>query len=108
MTIAHASTVQPTSELIMAWLARSRVADTRCETGLAFTNVCSQPGSVCAGTNALDRNVKGNRMSIDSPCTIRALLAIVPNQVKIQASDQPVKIDSTIAASTPSTPPPGR
>ena len=30
------------------------------------------------------------------------------SQVKIQASDQPVKTDSAIAPSTPGTPPPGR
>ncbi len=60
------------------------------------------------GTNALDRKVSGNRISIDMPCTLRALLAIVPIQVKIQASAQPVKIASTIAPSTPSAPPPGR
>ncbi len=60
------------------------------------------------GTNALDRKVSGNRISIDMPCTARALLAMVPIQVKIQASAQPVKIASTIAPSTPSTPPPGR
>ena len=84
------------------------MADTRCETGLTFTNAASQPGRVFTGTNALDRKVSGNRISIEIPCTARALLAIVPIQVKIQASDQPVKIASTIAPSTPSTPPPGR
>ena len=60
------------------------------------------------GTNALDRNVSGNRIIIEMPCTARALLAMVPMKVKIQASAQPVKIASTIAPSTPSTPPPGR
>src|SRR6201999_1356606 len=101
LTTSPASSVQPTSLVIAPWLARSRVADTRCETGLIFTNVASQPGSVLTGTNALDRNVSGNRIIIERPWTLRALRAIVPIQVKIQASDQPTKIESTIAPSTP-------
>ena len=84
------------------------MAETRCDTGLTFTNAASQPGSVLTGTNALDRNVSGNRIIIEMPWTLWALRAIVPIQVKIQASAQPVKIASTIAPSTPSTPPPGR
>ena len=74
------------------------MAETRCETGLTFTNVCSRPAACRPGTNALDRNVSGNRIIIEMPCTLRALRAIVPIQVKIQAIAQPVKIASTIAA----------
>ena len=73
-----------------------------------FTNVCSADGSVSTGTNAFDRNVSGNRIIIEIPWTLRALRAIVPTQVKIHAIAQPVKTASTIAAVTPSTPPPGR
>ena len=43
-----------------------------------FTNVCSQPGSVSTGTNALDRNVSGNMIIIEMPCTAWALRAMVP------------------------------
>jgi hypothetical protein len=75
---------------------------------LTLTNAASPPGSVLIGTNALDRNVSGNRISIEIPCTLRALRAIVPVKVKIQAIAHPVKIASRIAPSTPSTPPPGR
>ncbi|GGS79249.1 hypothetical protein GCM10010176_023140 [Nonomuraea spiralis] len=89
-------------------MARSRVAVTRCETGLTRTNAASQPGRVSTGTNAFDRNVSGNRIIIEMPCTAWALRAIVPTQVKIHASDQPVQIASRTAASTPPTPPPGR
>jgi hypothetical protein len=73
-----------------------------------FTNDCSQLGSVSAGTNAFDRNVRGNRIIIEKPCTVRALFASVPIHVKIQAIDQPMKIARAIAASTPSGPPCGR
>jgi hypothetical protein len=73
-----------------------------------FTKSRSPPGSVSTGTNALDRNVSGNRIIIENPCTERALRAIVPIHVKIQAIAQPVKIASRTAASTPSTPPCGR
>ncbi|GIH71817.1 hypothetical protein Mth01_40700 [Sphaerimonospora thailandensis] len=89
-------------------MARSRAAVTRCETGLTRTNVASQSGSVSTGTNALDRKVSGNRIIMEMPCTAWALRAIVPTQVKTQASDQPVKIANRIAPSTPSAPPPGR
>ena len=75
---------------------------------MIFTNSASPDGSVLTGTNALDRKVSGNRISIEMPCTLRAFLAIVPIQVKIHAIDQPMKIDSAIAPSTPRTPPPGR
>ncbi|GAB2944343.1 hypothetical protein GCM10027203_54220 [Nonomuraea fastidiosa] len=108
MTIRPASTVQATSPETTALLARSRAAVTRCDTGLTVTNAASQPGSVSTGTNAFDRNVSGNMIIMEMPCTAWALLAIVPTHVKIHASDQPVKIDNTIAASTPPTPPPGR
>ncbi|GII50315.1 hypothetical protein Psi02_67390 [Planotetraspora silvatica] len=108
MTIRHARIVQATSPLTTAWLARSRAAVTRCETGLIRTNAASQPGRVSTGTNAFDRNVKGNKIIMEMPCTAWALRAIVPTQVKTHASDQPVKIASRIAASTPPAPPPGR
>ncbi|GII57353.1 hypothetical protein Pth03_57420 [Planotetraspora thailandica] len=108
MTIRHARIVQATSPLTTARLARSRAAVTRCETGLTRTNAASQPGRVSMGTNAFDRNVKGNKIIIEMPCTAWALRAMVPTQVKIQASDQPVQIASRIAASTPPAPPPGR
>ena len=94
--------------MIAPLLARSRVADTRWETGLTSTNVCSHFGSVSAGTNAFDRNVSGNRIIIEMPWTLRALRAIVPTHVKIHAMAQPVKTARTIAATTPATPPPGR
>ncbi|GII77593.1 hypothetical protein Sru01_25750 [Sphaerisporangium rufum] len=81
---------------------------TRCETGFTRTNAASHPGSVSTGTKALDRNVSGNRIIIEMPCTAWALRAIVPTQVNAQASDQPVTTASRIAASTPPTPPPGR
>ncbi|GAA1618251.1 hypothetical protein GCM10009733_013220 [Nonomuraea maheshkhaliensis] len=72
------------------------------------TNAASQSGRVSTGTNAFDRNVSGYMIIIEMPCTAWALLAIVPTQVKTHASDQPVKMDSRIAASTPPAPPPGR
>ena len=78
------------------------------ETGLTSANDCSQPGIVSVGTNALDRNVSGNITIREMPCTPWALRPIVPNQVKIQASDQPAMIANTIAPRTPRTPPPGR
>ncbi|GAA4193020.1 hypothetical protein GCM10023074_13570 [Microbispora amethystogenes] len=84
------------------------MAVTRCETGLTRTNAASQPGSVSTGTNAFDRNVSGNRIIIEMPCTAWALRAIVPTQVKAHASDQPVTTASRIAASTPAGPPSGR
>ncbi|GAA2292373.1 hypothetical protein GCM10010149_44980 [Nonomuraea roseoviolacea subsp. roseoviolacea] len=89
-------------------MARSRAAVTRCETGLTRTNAASQPGRVSTRTNAFDRNVSGNKIIMEMPCTAWALRAIVPTQVKAQASDQPVQIASRIAPSTPPTPPPGR
>ena len=73
-----------------------------------MTNAASAPGRVRTGTNALDRNVSGNRISMEIPCTLRALRAIVPMKVKIQAIAQPVKTASRIAPSTPGMPPPGR
>ncbi|GAA3077053.1 hypothetical protein GCM10017600_08360 [Streptosporangium carneum] len=108
MTIRLARSVQATSPLTRALLARSRAAVTRCETGLTRTNAASGSGMVSTGTNAFDRNVSGNRIIMEMPCTAWALRAMVPTQVKTHASDQPVKIASRIAASTPPTPPPGR
>ncbi|GAA3165046.1 hypothetical protein GCM10020001_107540 [Nonomuraea salmonea] len=108
MTARPATIVQATSPETVAWLARSRAAVTRCETGLIRTNAASHPGRLSTGTNAFDRNVSGNRIIMEKPCTAWALLAIVPIQVKIHASDQPVKMASRIAASTPPAPPPGR
>ncbi|OFB40201.1 hypothetical protein CcI156_12760 [Frankia sp. CcI156] len=84
------------------------MAETRCDTGLTLVKVSSQPGSVFAGTNALDRKVSGNRIIIEIPCTLRALRATVPIQVNAHAIAQPVRTASTIAPSTPGTPPPGR
>ena len=49
------------------------------------------------GTNAFDRNVSGNMIIIEMPCTAWALRPIVPTQVKIQASDQPATTVSRIA-----------
>jgi len=75
---------------------------------LTLVKSASQPGSVFAGTNALDRNVSGNRIIIEMPWTLRALRATVPIQVNAHAIAQPVRTASRIAPSTPSTPPPGR
>ncbi|GII63627.1 hypothetical protein Skr01_37120 [Sphaerisporangium krabiense] len=108
MTIRQARSVQATSPLTRALLARSRVAVTRCETGLTRTNAASQSGSVSTRTNAFDTNVSGNKIIMEMPCTAWALRAIVPTQVNTHASDQPVKIASRIAASTPPAPPSGR
>lgn len=65
-------------------------------------------GSVSVRTNALDRNVSGNRIIIDMPWTAWALRAIVPIQVKTHASDQPVTIASSSAPRTPDALPSGR
>ncbi|GAA1258784.1 hypothetical protein GCM10009677_07020 [Sphaerisporangium rubeum] len=108
MTARPAMIVQATSPVTEPLLARSRAAVTRCETGLTRTNAASALGRVSTGTKAFDRNVSGKRIIMETPCTVRALWTSVPTQVKIHASDQPVKIDNRIAASTPPAPPPGR
>ncbi len=69
-----------------------------CETGLALANASSTGGMVSVGTNALDRNVSGNITISEIACTPWALRPTVPNQVKIQASDQPEMTASRIAA----------
>ena len=99
---------QPTWAVTWPLLIRSRTALTTWLTGLTLTKACSQPGSVSAGTNALDRNVSGNMIIIEMPCTACAQRATVPSQVKIQASDQPATMVSSQPAKTPRKPPPGR
>src|SRR6478735_10206993 len=107
-TATQATRAQPTSAVTVPVLARSRTAETTCETGLICTNFCSQLGSVSSGTKALDRNVSGNMIIIEIPCTDWALRPMIPTKVKIQASDQPVTITSRVAETTPKTPPAGR
>ena len=77
-------------------------------TGLTSAKARSHDGIVSVGTNALDRKVSGNITISEMPCTPWAVLPMVPNQVKIQASDQPATIASRMAPRTPRTPPPGR
>ncbi len=36
-------------------------------TGFQFATGCNQPGSVCGGTNALERNVSG-KMAVKATC----------------------------------------
>src|SRR5262245_15351599 len=86
-TAAQPTRAHPTSAVTVPLLARSRTAETTCETGLMATKVPSQPGSDSTGTNALDRNVSGNRIMIEIPCTACALREIVPAHAKIHASD---------------------
>src|SRR6478672_173161 len=87
-------------------LTSSRTAVTTCDTGLTLTNACIQPGIVFAGTNALDMNVSGNRMSIEMPCTDDALLIRTPISAKIQLIEKAQTTTSAPADSTPTTPPP--
>ena len=88
---------------------RSRTAVTMCETGLMFTNHCSHSGMVSAGTNAFERNVSGNRISIEMPCTLEALRAITPKNAKIQlTAPRRRRSRAADAAITPPSPPPGR
>ena len=48
-----------------------------------FDEPWSQPGIVSTGTKAFDMNVSGNMMSIDTPCTVEALLIRQPISAKI-------------------------
>src|ERR1700690_888412 len=105
---AHPTSAHPTWAVTTPSFIRSRNAETTCETGLTDVNVWSHPGRVLTGTNALDRNAKGNMISMDRPWTAPAVLVMVPIHMKIQATDQPVTTASANPAATPGTPPPGR
>ena len=63
---------------------------------------------VDAGTNAFERNVSGNRIMSEMPCTAAADRAITPKNAKIQLSDHAETMTSTVASSTPASPPSGR
>ena len=63
---------------------------------------------VSTGTNALDMNVSGNRISIEIPCTAEALLISTPISAKIQLTANEHPITSRPAPTTPRNPPPGR
>src|SRR5690625_1051007 len=81
-------------------LASSRMAVTRCEIGLMLTNPCSQLGIVSTGTNALERNVRGNNIIMDIPDTLEAVRAITPKKAKIQLTAQAQTMTSTPAIAT--------
>src|SRR6478735_6472577 len=75
---AQPSSAQPTLAVTWPSFIRSRTAEITNETGLMFTNASSQLGSDSGGTNAFDRNVSGNMIIIEMPCTAWALRARVP------------------------------
>ncbi|GMA26303.1 hypothetical protein GCM10025864_40620 [Luteimicrobium album] len=89
-------------------LASSRTAVTRCEIGFTWTKPCSQPGIDFGSTYALDRNVSGNRMIIEIPCTLEAVRAITPKNAKIQLTAQEHAITRRPASTTERRPPAGR
>src|SRR6185312_6620340 len=80
----HAN-VQPT------WVATGppsispRTALTRCESGLTFTNACSQPGIVEACTNALLPNDSGNMSRNMTPRTAPAVRTVMPTHSETHA-----------------------
>src|SRR5664280_443862 len=59
-TVAHPSNAHPTWDVKVPSFIRSRRAETTWETGLTEVRVWSHPGRVLTGTNALDRNARGN------------------------------------------------
>src|SRR6185312_5500161 len=74
--------------------------------GLPLTKPCNHSGMVLTGTKAFERNVSGNRIRNEIPCTLEALRAITPKKAKIQLSAQAQTITSRPASTTPPRPPP--
>ena len=80
--------------------AAPRTALTRCESGLTFTNACSQPGIVEAWTNALLPNDSGKMSRNITPCTAPAVRTVMPTHSETHANDRAKQIEMPSAASS--------